>query len=147
MRPIAITLLLLSATLFAQPTDEAAVIAVVQKVFDGMAAHDAAMIRSTMLPDARFYSVRDAGKPSTMTAEDFATRIGGMQGALVERFTSKPKVDVQGRIAYIWAEYDFVRDGKFSHCGIDTATLFKTDDGWKIATLVYTAQTTGCRGR
>jgi hypothetical protein len=31
MRPIAITLLLLSATLFAQPTDEAAVIAVVQE--------------------------------------------------------------------------------------------------------------------
>jgi hypothetical protein len=111
-----------------------------------MAAHDAAMIRSTMLPDARFYSVRDAGKASTTTAEDFATRVAGMQGELVERFTSKPKVDVQGRIAYLWAEYDFVRDGKFSHCGIDTATLFKTDDGWKIATLVYTAQTTGCKG-
>jgi len=146
MRPIATTLLLLSATLFAQSTDEAAVVAVVQKVFDGMAAHDAAMIRSTMLPDARFYSVRDAGKPSTMVAEDFATRIGGMQGALVERFTAKPKVEVQGRIAYLWGEYDFVRDGKFSHCGIDTATLFKTDEGWKIATLVYTAQTTGCKG-
>jgi hypothetical protein len=111
-----------------------------------MAAHDADMIRSTMLPDARFHAVRDAAVPTTTLAEDFAKRIAGMQGALVERFTAKPKVLVQGRIAQVWGEYEFVRDGKFSHCGVDTATLFKTPDGWKIATLVYTMETTGCKG-
>jgi hypothetical protein len=43
-------------------------------------------------------------------------------------------------------EYEFIRDGKFRHCGIDSFTLFKTDQGWKVATIVYTAETTGCKG-
>jgi len=146
MRTIATTLLFVCAATVAQPSDEEAVIATVQKVFDGMAAHDAAAIRSTMLPDARFYSVRDAAAPTTTAAEDFAKRIASMQGTLLERFTARPQVAIRGRIAQLWAEYEFVRDGKFSHCGIDTATLFKTPDGWKIATLVYTAETTGCKG-
>ena len=140
-----ITLLLVSSTLLAQTSEDEAVIATVQKVFDGMAAHDAAIIRSTMLPDARFYSVRDAGAPTTTLAEDFASRISGMQGGLLERFTGRPKVTVRGRIAYLWSEYEFLRDGKFSHCGVDTATLFKTPEGWKIATLTYTMETTGCK--
>jgi hypothetical protein len=145
MRTLAAALLLCAAVA-AQTSDEEAVVATVQKVFDGMAAHDAAMIRSTMLPDARFHAVRDDGKPSSTAAEDFAGRISGAQGTLLERFTGKPQVAIRGRIAQLWAEYEFVRDGKFGHCGIDTVTLFKTPDGWKIATLVYTMETTGCKG-
>jgi hypothetical protein len=139
-------LMLTAAALVAQTSDEADVIATVQKLFDGMAAHDAAMIRSTMLPDARLYSVRDAGAPSNMAGEDFVTRIASTQGALLERFTGRPRVEIRGRIAQLWGEYEFLRDGKFGHCGVDTATLFKTPGGWKIATLVYTAETTGCPG-
>jgi len=146
MRKLSAALLFTCVLLAAQPSDEESVIVTVQKLFDGMAAHDVDIIRSTMLPDTRFHSVRDAAAPTTSAAEDFAKKIGAMQGVLLERFTAKPKVLVQGRIAQLWAEYEFVRDGKFSHCGIDTATLFKTPDGWKIATLVYTMETTGCKG-
>src|SRR6516162_2788941 len=106
-------LMLTAAALVAQTSDEADVIATVQKLFDGMAAHDAAMIRSTMLPDARLYSVRDAGAPSNMAGEDFVTRIASTQGALLERFTGRPRVEIRGRIAQLWGEYEFLRDGKF----------------------------------
>jgi hypothetical protein len=75
-----------------------------------------------------------------------ATRLASTQGALLERFTSKPTVTIHGRIAEVWGEYEFLRDGKFSHCGIDSFTLLKTDQGWKVATIVYTAETTGCKG-
>ena len=37
-------------------------------------------------------------------------------------------------------------DGKFSHCGIDSVSLFKTADGWKVATIAYTMETSGCKG-
>jgi len=146
MRLIPTLLLLAAAAPFAHASEEEEVIAVVQKVFDGMAAHDAAMIRSTMLPDARLYSVTDAAAPRSMPAEDFISRIAGAQGALLERFTGRPQVSMRGRMAQVWGEYEFLRDGKFGHCGIDTATLFKTADGWKIAALVYTSETTGCKG-
>ena len=75
MRLLTAALLFASSALFAQTSEDEAVIATVQKVFDGMAAHDAAMIRATMLPNARFYSVRDDGAPTTTAAEDFVTRI------------------------------------------------------------------------
>ncbi len=64
---------------------------------------------------------------------------------VLERFTGAPRVLVRGRVAQVWGEYEFLRDGKFSHCGVDAVSLFKTVEGWKIATIVYTAETTGCR--
>jgi hypothetical protein len=134
-------------SLFAQTSDEKDVVDVVQKTFDGMAAHDETMIRSTMLPDARLYSVRNDGAPSVVVADEWVKRIAAAQGKLLERFTGKPGVSVRGRIAQVWGEYEFLRDGKFSHCGVDTVTLFKTAEGWKIASLAYTMETTGCRGQ
>jgi hypothetical protein len=111
-----------------------------------MAAHDAGMIRSTMLPDARLYSVRGENAPSVTTSEAFVNQIASAKGDLLERFTSQPSVSVRGRMAQVWGEYEFLRDGKFSHCGVDSVSLFKTTEGWKIATIVYTVETTGCKG-
>jgi ketosteroid isomerase-like protein len=133
--------------LFCQTSDEKDAIAAVQKLFDAMAAHDAAAIRALMLPDTRFTSVRDEGAPSSTTAEAFATSMGNAKAAYVERFLGTPHASLHGRIAQIWGEYEFLRDGKFSHCGVDTATLFKTPDGWKIAALAFTMETTGCKAR
>ena len=140
------TLLLLPALvpLFAQSSGEKDAIAAVQKLFDGMKAHDAAMIRSAVLPDARFYAVRDNSTTSSTAAEEFATRIAAMKGDLVERFTSEPKILVRGHMAQVWGEYEFLRDGKFGHCGVDSVSLFQTAEGWKIAAIAYTTETTGC---
>lgn len=127
--------------------DEAEVLAVSQKAFAGIAAHSSAILHSAMLPDARIYAVRDAAAPSAgQSVDDMATRLAATPGTLLERFTAQPAVTIRGRIAEVWGEYEFLRDGKFSHCGIDSFTLFKTDQGWKIATIVYTAETTGCKG-
>lgn len=133
-------------SLSAQSKDESDVIAAAQKVFDGMAAHDAAMIRSAVLADARFYSVRNDAAPTSTSAEDFITRITAMKNDLLERFTGKPTVLIKGRIAQVWSEYDFLLDGKFGHCGIDSFSLLKTNDGWKVASIVYTTETAGCAG-
>jgi hypothetical protein len=147
MRPLFATILLTAVTsLFAQTLDEKEAIATVQKTFNGMAAHDAAMIRSTMLPDARLYSVRGDAAPSSRTGDEFITGIASAKGDLLERFTSRPQVSIRGRMAQVWGEYEFLRDGKFTHCGVDSVSLFKTDEGWRIATIIYTMETAGCKG-
>ena len=133
--------------LFAQNSDEKDVIAAVQKTFDAMAAHDAAMIRATMLPDARLYSIRNDGAPAAATVDDFVHRIASIKGDLLERFTSRPSVSIRGRMAQVWGEYEFLQDGKFNHCGVDSVSLLKTDEVWKIATIAYTVETTGCKGQ
>jgi hypothetical protein len=147
MRLLTPLLLMVLAPLVAQTPDEKDAIATVQRTFDGMAAHDAATIRSTMLPDARLYSVRDSGTPAGRAGEDFVTQIAGMKGDLLERFTSPPHVLIRGPMAQVWGEYEFLRDGKFSHCGVDSVSLFKTAEGWKIAAIVYTVETSGCKGQ
>ena len=147
MRLLPFILLFAAAPLPGQAPEEKEVVAAVQKTFDGMAAHDEAAIRSTMLPDARLCSIRDEAAPSAVSAEDWLKRISSMKGELIERFTAKPAVSIRGRMAQLWGEYEFLRDGKFSHCGVDSITLFKTPEGWKIAAVAFTAETTGCPGR
>jgi hypothetical protein len=145
MRLLASFLMLALLTLLAQTSPENDAVATVQKLFDGMASHDAAKVRSAMLPDARLYSARDQGNPTSRTGEEFATQIEVFKGDLLERFTSRPSVLIRGRMAQVWGEYEFLRDGKFTHCGVDSVSLFKTDAGWKIATIIYTMETAGCK--
>jgi hypothetical protein len=146
MRPITLLLLLAAVSASAVTADEKDAIAIVQKVFDGIAAHDGATIRGTMLPEARVYAARDAAAPSVSTVTETVDRLTGMKEELHERFTGAPRVSIRGRIAEVWGEYEFMRGGKFDHCGVDSATLLKTPEGWKISALVFTAETTGCKG-
>jgi hypothetical protein len=139
-------LMLFAAVPFAQASEEQDAVAAAQKVFDGMAAKDAAAIRAVMLPDARLYAVRDDRPPTSTAGDAFAGQIANASGALLERFTETPKVMIRGRMAQVWSEYEFLRDGKFNHCGVDTFTLFKTPEGWKVAAISYTTETTGCKG-
>ncbi len=126
--------------------DETAVIAVVQKFFDAMAAHDAEAFGATMMPEAVLHSAREGperqpirGVPEADTVEWLA----GNREALLER-TWNPEVCIRGRIALLWAPYDFWRNGRFSHCGVDIFTLVRADEGWRISSAVYTAESKGC---
>ena len=148
MRLLSLLLLFTLAPLIARASDEKDILATVQKTFDGMAAHDSAMIRSAMLPDARLYSVRENGATGAGTAVgDFANQIASLKVDLLERFTGQPSVSIRGRMAQVWGEYELLRDGKFGHCGVDSVSLFNTAEGWKIATIVYTVEIAGCKGQ
>ncbi len=147
MRQLLSVLALAATALHAASADEREAIATAQKAFDAIAAHDAAAMRACMLSDARIYYVRDADPPAGTAVADAATHIAGVKGDLLERFIGLPQVSVHGRIAQVWGEYEFLRDGKLSHCGVDSFSLLKTEEGWKIAAITYTADTTGCSGQ
>ena len=147
MRLVATLLLCALAPLPAQTSDEKDAVAAAQQVFDGMKAHNAEMMRSVMLPDARLYAIRETGATISTAAADFASQISANKSDLLERFTSAPRVLIRGRMAQVWGEYEFLRDGKFNHCGVDSFSLLKTADGWKIAAIAYTSETTGCKGQ
>lgn len=138
-----ISVLVALLPLAAETSDEKDVLATVQKTFDGMAANDAVKILATMTADARLYGVRN-GAPYAMPAEQWANRIASIKSQLIERFTKAPTVSIHGEIANVWGEYEFLRDGKFGHCGVDSFNLLKTAEGWKVATILDTEETTGC---
>jgi hypothetical protein len=123
--------------------EEKAVVAAVQALFDGMAAHDGAKLQSALAADARLTRLRGDQLPVTVAAEQFVKGIEANHSRLLERMWD-PKVMVRGRLAAVWAEYDFHADGKFTHCGVDSFLLVKGADGWKITSIAYTVETEGC---
>ncbi len=118
-------------------------VATVQKLFDSMAAHDPDAARAVTLPEGR---VIGAGEKRTtnISQEQFAAGLAATKNRVYLERMWNPKVLIRGPIAQVWAEYDFHLDGKFTHCGIDSFSLVKNADGWKIAGIVYSIETSGC---
>ncbi len=132
----------------AQP-EEKAVLAVVQQFFDVLASRDAAAARELFLPEARFVVVNESAGKRAVTGRSFAEFTEGLakgKEKLLERMWS-PEVRIRGGMASVWTPYDFHRDGKFSHCGVDAFHLVKTEGGWKIAGAMYTVEKQGCESR
>ena len=121
--------------------DRKSALAVVQALFDAMAAKDVEATRRITMPEARFYAVGEKdGKPRivrTFTTDDHLKDLAAAKSSLRERMWN-PEVRVRGFIASVWTPYDFWVDGKFSHCGIDVFDLIKTEEGWRIAGGVFT---------
>jgi hypothetical protein len=130
----------------AEGDDKAAVVAIVQKFFDTMASRDVEGARGVLMAEGRMFSLRDQnGQPVARASavEDYLKSLGDRKQDSRERMWN-PEVRVNGGVASLWTPYDFWIDGKFSHCGVDSFDLLKTADGWKIASVTYTIERTGC---
>lgn len=126
-----------------QDAEKQAVIQAVERTFQAMAARDAAALRATLLPGAQFHAVRPDGSVSAAASEEFISRIAAAKEPPLERMWN-PAVLISGRLAALWAEYDFHRGAQFSHCGVDAVHLVKTAEGWKITAIAFTMQKDNC---
>jgi len=53
-------------------------------------------------------------------------------------------VQVKGPLAHVVTEYSFWVNEKMSHCGVNSFTLVKEDEEWKIAYLIDTRRKDDC---
>ena len=126
--------------------DRRAVLDVAQALFDligGELGPEAA--GSILTEGATFVGTRRTPDGITITEsglDAFIEQISARDG-LLERMWD-PTVTIHGTIATVWTPYDFHIDGEFSHCGIDAFSLVRTDEGWRIASIVWTVEPTGC---
>ncbi len=133
----------------ASPDERAAVLAVVQRLWDGMKARDTAMARSVFDSSAMLSRVvnRNGEARVQLTAvSEFIEALGRATEPWNERMFA-PEVRIDGALASVWTEYDFHLGDKFSHCGVDAFQLLKTSAGWKIVALSDTARREGCAKR
>ena len=129
-----------------QPDDRAQVIAAVQSFFDSMENADAELAKTILMPDARFFSAAERDGKVTVrpsTGEAFVAGLSNPNRAKSLERMWEPEVRMQGAIAQLWTRYDFHANGTFSHCGTDAFSLVKTDDGWKIASAMWTVERSG----
>src|SRR5690349_12417619 len=92
----------LGTSLHAGTLEEQAILAPVKAMFDGMAKRDAAAIKEPLLPGGMMVLMRD-GKPTQMTFEEFAARVGKPGTTHIEERIHDPLVRVDRDLAMVWA--------------------------------------------
>lgn len=78
-------------------------------------------------------------KLSDETAKEFYKSIASIPSNV--KFQEKIlsyNIQIDGSMAHVWAPYEFYLNDKLSHSGVNTFTLFKENDVWKIIYLIDT---------
>jgi hypothetical protein len=126
---------------YAQSAEEQAVMVPIHAMFDGMAKRDAAAIKAPTLPGGAMVLMRD-GKPTQMTFEDFANRVGKPGKTQIAERIHDQLVRIDNDLAVVWAPFEFTVDGKVDHCGTDLFNMVKVDGKWTIASVADTGTKT-----
>jgi hypothetical protein len=122
---------------FGQKSDDrTAALAIVNKLFEEMAAANPAGILALGTPEnqlvALFKQKDGKSRIQAIPGETFSKMFSD-KAKLNEEIMYDPKVEVSGDWAMVWGRYVFFVGGKLSHCGINQFNLVRTDSGWKIA--------------
>jgi hypothetical protein len=123
----------------AATAEEQAVLVPVKAMFEGMAKRDAAAIKEPLLPGGAMVLMRN-GKPTQMTFEAFAERVGRPGTTHIQERIDHPLVRIDSDLAMVWAPFEFLVDGKMDHCGTDLFNLVRTDGRWLIASIADTGR-------
>lgn len=84
-------------------------------------------------------SVTKGNKLSTESSAEFYKSISSIPSSV--KFNEKIlsyTIQIDGTMAHVWAPYEFYLNEKLSHSGVNTFTLFKEKDNWKIIYLIDT---------
>jgi hypothetical protein len=148
MRPlILICALLIAAPLvFASDASEDVsqqVLTPIHALFDGMRESDGDKVRNAFAPNAVIHRAH-ASLRKDLTPESFATAVENNQDQLWDEKIWDIKVNTDDKLASVWTQFAFIRNGELSHCGVNSFQLYEFEDGWKIIHLVDTFRQDGC---
>ena len=129
-------------------SDEEQIIGTILRVFDAMRMQDSAMARPLFSPNCRLFTPGTNASGQTKLNEEpistFFKSIGSKRKEKIDERILKYKIDIDGPLASVWADYNLYVDTTFIHCGVDVFQLYKSNEGWKIFQLADTRRKTGC---
>jgi ketosteroid isomerase-like protein len=127
-------------------TGEKAAAAVADNLFAAMRAKNFEAIRALFTAEGQLVAVdkprsgEGISKTRVFKAEAFAKMISEAKGAeFIEKMPEK-EVRIDGDFALVTGRYTFHVGEKFSHCGVNSFHLVKTETGWKIANAASTLE-------
>ncbi len=127
--------------------DEAAIKTTINNLFDGMRKADTALISSAFSSQAIMQSIAKNKDGMVNVRQDNTSKfIASMAGnhPLYDEKIKFNSILIDGDLAAVWTDYQFFVDGKFSHCGVNSFQLAKTDKGWKIIYIIDTRRKDNC---
>ncbi|MCK5221607.1 MAG: nuclear transport factor 2 family protein [Candidatus Aminicenantes bacterium] len=119
----------------------------VNKFLKVLETGDTGLAKEILVIEGSNFSIREEGgsyKIKHTNYNELIASLPEMKGRYKEIITD-PEILVHKNIAVLWAKYKFFIDGKFSHCGVDSFSLIKIEDKWKIASIIYTVEKKGCK--
>lgn len=118
----------------------------VETFFEAMETNNWALAEPVMLGDAVLYGYRienDDVVLSRVTAADYLESMRGRNDRLLERIWDV-EILQHDRLATVWTPYDFYLNGEFHHCGRNSFSLIRNEQGWRIASVVYSMLAENC---
>ncbi|MDR7132306.1 hypothetical protein J2X69_004673 [Algoriphagus sp. 4150] len=144
---LAIFVLAITIPAFAQ-SEENAVKAVIESLFDGMRAKNTDQIAVVFSEDAIMQTIETTGEIGEVKASsvaDFVKGIGSLpDDTVLDERISDYQITIDGPLATVWTPYEFYFNDKFSHCGVNSFQLVKMAEGWKIVYIIDTRRKDGC---
>ena len=124
-----------------------AIMETVDKFFSAIETKDRGLLESILVPGS--LNISSSEKPdgeSELTTADHNTMIAMLtqQGREAKERTWDETILIQGHIAVFWAPYDFHVNKKFTHCGVDSFQLVKTNENWLISNASWTREIQNC---
>ncbi|MDO9553587.1 nuclear transport factor 2 family protein [Rhodonellum sp.] len=145
---LAFLFLAFSQTQLLAQGDEKAVKEVIVSLFDAMKTKNPEVLGSLFHEKAIMSTVISGDQGAQIgsnSVQDFINRIATTPAETIldERILDY-QIKVDGQMAAAWTPYEFYVNDNFSHCGVNSFQLVKTESGWKIAYIIDTRRKEGC---
>ncbi len=136
-------------SLSAQESEKIAVQKTIETFFEGFHQQDSTLIRQ-MVSDAIFMQriSIDSSQKAFVRKQDFDEFLKAVvsipKTTQFKEIIKSYSIQIDGPMANAWTPYEFIRNGEFSHCGVNSFQLFKYGTDWKIIYIIDTGRKEGC---
>lgn len=117
--------------------------AAVDDFFAALRSDDKTALADHMIPEATIFVHNrmnpDNPRIDTVPVADHLAR-WATQTRKVDEAMHQETVLVDGDMAQVWGPYVFTVEGEVSHCGINSLSMVRTDNGWKVANTSFTME-------
>lgn len=129
---LGLTTMIATMPLRASTPEEQAILKSVQKIMDGVAERNHAMVKEQLLPGGMATLIR-GGKPLQLHFDAFVERLPTTGATKLEERLYDPLVRIDDDIAVVWVPYKYFIDDRLDHCGTDLLSLIRIDGHWLVS--------------
>lgn len=130
-------------------TEEIAIRNTIDQFFEGMKKADSSIVKAVVATEARLETIarNKEGKifVEVNGIEAFVKAISRPHPEIYDERLNNVEIKIDAELATVWAPYQFYIGQKFSHCGVNTFTLVKIKNNWKIWYIIDTRRKENCK--
>lgn len=133
--------------LFSQESEISLIKQTINNMFLAMKNSDTVLLKSCFTNSVILQTIavkNEKVEVKNEAIEKFLKSIAGLPKGHADEQISFETIKVDGNLASVWTPYQFFFNGKFSHCGVNSFQLVKTQNSWKIQYIIDTRRKNNC---